>query len=127
MECRRCLENGMRRNGGTLGVCHMHAKVRCAHCGAKTLGPRLCITCAHRVDIERWKARANLRVITPDQQFDHDGLRREKLLQAKFYFHESVEVLFQGFLRVLETLWGDTTQHEGIMPPPRGDSDKKAA
>src|ERR1051326_278171 len=124
MLCKICLRNQNQRNGGSIGLCWQHAKARCHICGGSSAGERNCIGCERKGDVERWKARANLRLIDPERELDFAQARREKLMQAKFHFHEAVEVLFQGFLRALEAIWGEIPSDQ---PEPPAVAQKKAA
>lgn len=107
--CKICLRNGVVRNGGTLGLCWTHAKRRCRNpnCGKFSDGQEHCVECAYAVDLQRWKARATLRVLDPHAQELEIGLRRERLMEAKFHYHEAVEVLFRGLVVAAEALWGE--------------------
>lgn len=110
--CKRCALNGLRRNGGDLGVCKNHAKTKCRICGAPSLGAELCTAHAHQADLARWLAKANLRVIDPEDTFDMEEIRRERLMQAKFLAHESVEIMFRALHAAIQAIWGQSTMPE---------------
>lgn len=112
--CKRCALNGDRRDGGGLGVCKIHAKSKCraAGCEAKTLGAELCTAHAHELDIARWTARAQLRVLEPGADLDQAELRREKLNRAKFLAHEAVEVFFRSLLEASQAIHGSADDEE---------------
>jgi len=107
MDCKRCAGNGVRREGGPLGICWKHQQRKCQICGAVSAGEELCITCGKAAEIKRWEAEANLKLIDPDHGDLILALRRERLMQAKFHAHRSGEVLFRGLLLSVEALWGD--------------------
>lgn len=108
--CRRCLKNGTRREGGSFGVCPEHRKTKCIICGGRSLGEEFCSIHAHEVQLAHWKARAEVRVISREQELDGLEIRREKLMESKRYFHEAVEVLFQGAVHLLIAVWSPTTR-----------------
>lgn len=112
--CRQCALNGNRRDGGGLGVCKIHSKSRCRFfgCETKTLGPELCSAHTHQVELAKWTARAQLRVIEPGADLDAAELRKEKLMHAKFLAHESVEVFFRSLLDISKALYGDPSQED---------------
>lgn len=110
--CRRCALNGNRRDGGGLGVCKIHAKSRCRFygCETKTLGDELCAAHTHQAELARWRAKAELRVVEPQDEIDIAEIRREKLMRAKFLAHQSIEELFRSLLQVSQALYGEPTQ-----------------
>lgn len=110
--CRRCALNGNRRDGGGLGVCKIHAKARCRFfdCKVKTLGEELCATHTHQTELARWKAKAELRLVDPQDEFEAVEIRREKLMKAKFLAHQAVEEFFRSLLEVSQALYGEPTQ-----------------
>lgn len=112
--CRRCALNGNERDGGDLGVCRIHAKARCRFygCDARTLGEEFCSAHAHQMDVARWKAKAEFRVIDPNSELDLAELRREKLMRAKFLAHEAVEVFFRSLLEASQGVFGDRSSDE---------------
>lgn len=115
MQCRVCIRNRTRREGGTVGLCWQHIKRRCGVCGGASAGEELCVGCAHQVDVSRWTARAELRQWDTGRDLEFYEARREELLRSKFFFHEAVEVLFQGFLGILKAVWGEPPKREA--PP----------
>lgn len=123
--CKRCALNGNRTEGGRLGVCKTHSKTRCRSygCETKTLGAELCAAHTHQVEVARWTARAELRVIDPAADFDLAELRAEKLLHAKFLAHEAVEVFFRSLLGASVALYGSAPAGD----PPADQEQKEAA
>lgn len=112
MLCKVCLRNGTSRDGGTLGLCWQHIRRKCRTCGAASAGEENCTRCAYAVDVARWKARANHLHLTQDAAWEVDALRLELLCQAKFHFHEAVEVICRGLLLALQAI-------HGRVPPPQ--------
>jgi hypothetical protein len=112
--CRRCALNGVEVEGGGLGVCSQHAKTKCRYygCEARTLGEELCATHAHVVEIARWTAKAELRVIDPGADTASAELRHEKLMHAKFLAHEAVEVFFRSLIEASAGVFGDRPADE---------------
>jgi len=106
--CKRCALNGDRREGGDFGVCKLHAKARCRFfdCKAKTLGHELCAAHTHQAELARWKAKANLRIVDPEEELDLEEIRHEKLMQAKFHAHEAVEIFFRSIHLTIQAIWG---------------------
>jgi hypothetical protein len=113
-KCRRCAINGNQREGGTLGVCKIHAKSKCRYfgCADRTLGEELCTAHAHQVELARWKARAEFRIIDPASALDSDAIRREKLSQARFLAHQAVEIFFSSLIELLQGVRRDKSTDE---------------
>lgn len=116
--CRICARNGIRRDGGRIGLCWQHARRRCDVCGEASAGERTCTACAHNVDAERWKAHSNPLYFYQGYDAEMDAMRAEKLLQCKQHLHEAVEVLCRAFLLVVEAVHGAAPAHD----TPDGDS-----
>jgi hypothetical protein len=104
--CRKCLSNGMRRDGGDLGVCAQHRKGKCLICRAPSLGHEMCAAHEHEVELRRWAARANLKVMDPAGAHIDFELRDSLLQEAKFHAHESVEVFFRALHLAIQAIWG---------------------
>lgn len=97
--CRRCVANGVQRQGGNFGVCKYHARTKCRVCGEASLGEEMCAAHAHAAEIMRWKAKSQFRMsedaITTADEVE---LRKARLSEAKFMAHQAVEVMFHAFL-----------------------------
>jgi len=104
--CKRCALNGTRRNGGELGICRTHAKTKCQICGAPSLGAQLCMSHAHQEELMRWKRRAQLESFDMEHEFDLLEIRKEKLQEAKFLAHQSVETFFRAMHQATQAIWG---------------------
>jgi hypothetical protein len=106
LACRICSKSGLRRAGGTVGLCWQHLRRKCLVCGRASAGKQTCTACDNAADVERWKARATFRAYDWDRQMEFADARREKLWESKRHFHEAVEVLFQGLFYALQAIWG---------------------
>lgn len=98
-KCRRCFKNGVSSEGGDFGVCHKHARARCSGCGGVSLGEELCAVCQNIIDdIKRRERANNPHKMDVNEMLDSEDMRRERLYQGKRFFHEAVEIFFQGVL-----------------------------
>lgn len=106
MNCRPCYKNGRKVDGGELGVCKSHRKRKCSTCPALSLGEEFCASCAGRIELMRWQAKAEFRVVNPTDELDDLEIRREKLQQAKFMAHQAIEIMFHSMLSAIKAIWG---------------------
>lgn len=121
--CKRCARNGMKREGGDLGVCRQHRTRKCLVCKAPSLGEEMCAAHTHQAELLRWTAKSQFRVIDPDDQIDETEIRLSKLAEAKFLAHESVEIMFRAWHGAILAMFGKPE----AGPEPEADEQKKAA
>ena len=116
MQCKQCFINGIQRDGGSIGICVQHKKVRCHTCGNPSGGRQQCAVCAHKEDIARWKNESSPLVFDPDQKYIELELRKERLYEAKFLRHRAVEVEFQSYARAMEAMWAEPEKLQKMEP-----------
>lgn len=115
MLCKICSRHGSSRDGGSVGLCWQHVKRKCGVCHRPSAGEELCTGCAHDVEVKRWTARAEFRLMDREVVERMDALaeaRREKLFRGKFLFHEAVEVFYAGLLCVFQAVWGEAPKKD---------------
>lgn len=106
MGCRPCRSSGVRKDGGSIGLCWDHIKRRCRDCGSSSNGNKECTKCAHDADISRWTALAEMRTFDQEQMAEIDEVRKEKLHRSRMLAHQGVEVLFQSLIGVVQAIYG---------------------
>jgi len=125
--CRICYYQGVKIDGGPIGVCFKHAQRRCAQCGGVSLGEELCAVCENSVAaLRREVAARNPHVLDPGEVLDVDEMRRARLHQSKLFFHEAVEVVFRGLLAALQALHGAKRGGAAVLPLPQHQKRKAA-
>lgn len=113
--CRRCIANGVQRQGGQFGVCRYHARTKCQVCGEASLGEQLCAAHAHAAEIMRWKAKSQFRMQSDAREAADDvELRRARLGEAKFLAHQAIEVAFHSLLGAVVAVWAEPSQWEKL-------------
>jgi len=125
--CRICHHQGVKVEGGPIGVCFRHAQRRCDQCGGVSLGEELCAVCENRVAALRREVAARDPLnISPDEDLDVEEMRRLRLHQSKLFFHEAVEVVFRGLLAALQALHGAKRGGAAVLPLPKPEKRKAA-
>lgn len=113
--CRRCITNGVDRDGGQFGVCKSHARTKCQVCGCASLGAQLCAAHEHEAEVMRWKAKSQFRIEDSAIEIaDNIELRKARLGEAKFLAHQALEVAFQSLLGAAVAVWTPPDQWEKL-------------